>query len=163
MGRLGIRVGNVALFVLCTFLAANVLNEIAAELLTPARASVRPPTRSEPVADRTWADRKPILDRNLFGAQLAGDAPPPVEPAEDLEETKLPLVFHAREGASMPGITVSEVVASDDPGQLRQLSWLKTATNAFVNALRPRLAARVRDGSSAPPVARPAHPGRRVP
>lgn len=105
MGRLGIRVGNAALFVLCTFLAANVLNEIAAELLTPARASVRPPSHSEPVALRTWADRKPILDRNLFGAQLAGDAPPPVEPVQDLEETKLPLRLLGTAASSNPKLS----------------------------------------------------------
>ena len=105
MGRLGIRVGNVALFVLCTFLTANVLNEITAELLTPARASVRPAAEVGPVAGRTWSDRKPILDRNLFGAQLAGDAPPPVEAAEDLEKTKLPLRLLGTAASSNPQLS----------------------------------------------------------
>ena len=43
-------------------------------------------------APRHWDDRKPILDRNLYGAQIfALDLKPEPEPQEDLEETKLPM------------------------------------------------------------------------
>jgi type II secretion system protein C len=50
------------------------------------------PATDQPVAlaQRSWADREPILTRNLFGAQIVAPPPEP-EPEPDLEETKLPL------------------------------------------------------------------------
>jgi type II secretion system protein C len=91
MGRLGIRMVNTALFVLCSYLAASVFNEISAELLTPPPSAARPPTSRESLSRPDWNDRKAILDRNLFRAQVTGEQLPPVDSEEKLAETKLPL------------------------------------------------------------------------
>ncbi len=90
MGRLGIRIATVAFLVLCCVLAASIVNQISAELLSPVEMATLAPIDVAPPDQRSWADRKVILDRNLFGAQIAGDVTP-IEPEEDLEETKLPL------------------------------------------------------------------------
>lgn len=92
MGRLGIRIANVALFVICCFQLAEVSNKVSADLLRLGAASYAP-TQSPPaaVAPRGWEERQPILERNLFGAQMFADALPEPEPSEDLEETKLPV------------------------------------------------------------------------
>jgi hypothetical protein len=70
MRQLGIRIANLALFILCCFLLAEVANKISAELLLPRRASVMPPASVPETPARSWDERKPILQRNLFGAQV---------------------------------------------------------------------------------------------
>jgi general secretion pathway protein C len=88
----GIRIANGALFTLCCFLVASVFNKISAEFLMI--APVRAPLAShfEGQQLRSWEERKPILERNLFGAQIVSVAQPPLPPPEEeLEETELPL------------------------------------------------------------------------
>ena len=92
MRRVGIRIANGALFTLCCFLVASVFNKISAEFLMI--APVRAPLAShfEGQQLRSWEERKPILERNLFGAQIASVAQAPLPPPEEeLEETELPL------------------------------------------------------------------------
>lgn len=91
MGRLGIRIANVALFVGSCVLSAGVFNQIASELLAPppARASLVSPQQEQTAKT---ADSRVILDRNLFGSQLTDPAPMIEEPPEeDVSETELPL------------------------------------------------------------------------
>lgn len=84
---------NGLLVVASCYLIADVVTEIGGEAIEP------PPVQNEAVrpdetAAVSSASPRAILDRNLFGAQLAGDAnvATPLAPeAEDLEETKLPL------------------------------------------------------------------------
>jgi type II secretion system protein C len=89
----GLRIANLALFALCSFLVASVFNQIAAEMLIPMRASTAQSVA--PRLDRapTWQDRKVVVDRNLFGSKLGSNAvavaPPPQD--VDLEETSLPV------------------------------------------------------------------------
>jgi len=92
MRRVGIRIANGALFTLCCFLVASVFNKISAEFLMI--APIRAPLAShfEGQQLRSWEERKPILERNLFGAQIASVAQAPLPPQEEeLEETELPL------------------------------------------------------------------------
>ena len=91
MGRLGIRIVNGLLFALCSFQVAGVFNKVSAELLMPAAASFAfvPPRATDVGGD--WSDLEPILERNLFGAQIVPIALPEPEPEEKLDETKLPL------------------------------------------------------------------------
>jgi len=92
MRRVGIRIANGALFTLCCFLVASVFNKISAEFLMI--APIRAPLAShfEGQQLRSWEERKPILERNLFGAQIASVAQAPLPPPEEeLEETELPL------------------------------------------------------------------------
>ena len=92
MGRLGIRIANAALFTLCCFQVAGVFNKVSADLLMPDGPSFASVATAAPHTPRSWADRQPILDRNLFGAQVfAQELEPEPEPQEDLEETRLPL------------------------------------------------------------------------
>ena len=92
MRRVGIRIANVALFTLCCFLVAEVFNDISAEFLMVARAAALPPPAVESQRARGWEERRPIIERNLFGAQIAAvPAPPPLPVDELLTATKLPL------------------------------------------------------------------------
>jgi type II secretion system protein C len=83
---------NAGLAVASCFVVARTVTQIGAEALEPVALQPLPPARVE---GETGSAAAPsfILQRNLFGAQLAGDAPPP-PPEEELEpltETKLPL------------------------------------------------------------------------
>jgi general secretion pathway protein C len=91
MGRLGIRIANVALFTLCCFQVASVVNDVSADLLMPGPSSFASGVEPAPVVQRSWSERTPILERNLFGAQIFASAEPAPVPQEDLEATKLPL------------------------------------------------------------------------
>ncbi len=92
MGRLGIRIANVALFTLCCFQVASVFNRVSANLLMPGSASFASTAEPAVHVPRDWDDRKPILDRNLFGAQIFSEEfEPEPEPQEDLDKTKLPI------------------------------------------------------------------------
>jgi general secretion pathway protein C len=87
----GIRIANVALFTLCCFLVADVFNDISAEFLMVARAAAPAPPAVESLRARGWEERRPILERNLFGAQIAAMPAPPLPVDELLTATKLPL------------------------------------------------------------------------
>jgi general secretion pathway protein C len=91
LGQLGIRFANIALFVTCTYLTAGVVNDVGGEWLAPAPAAAAAPPPDFSASRAQWTERQPILDRNLFGAQLAGEDVPEPEPDEKLEETRLPL------------------------------------------------------------------------
>ncbi len=92
MGPLGIRIANWSFSVLCSYLVASIVVQVCVELLTvaPVAAAVRPPVDEVLPVRRSWDERKAILDRNLFGAQISGEVTV-IEPLEKLEETKLPL------------------------------------------------------------------------
>ena len=94
MGRLGIRIANVALFTLCCFQVAAVFNKVSADLLMPGPSAFAAGPAPADVAARSWADRQPILNRNLFGAQMFAAELPEEEPeVEDLAATKLPVLL----------------------------------------------------------------------
>lgn len=109
LGQLGIRVANIALFVTCTYLTAGIINDVGGAWLAPApAAAAAPPPTSAP--DRSdWADRQPILDRNLFGAKLAGEDLPEAPVEEDLEETRLPLRLLGTAAADDPKVSTAAI------------------------------------------------------
>jgi general secretion pathway protein C len=81
---------NAALAVLCCWIAAGLLADVAAELLAPAPTLIAASAPTPAPAPRTWQSRQAILDRNLFKASTA--TPPSGEAiAEELAATKLPL------------------------------------------------------------------------
>jgi general secretion pathway protein C len=90
LNRVVIWTANVALAVLCCWLAAGVASDVAGAMLAPAPSAEAeaPPVPS--AAPRSWESRRVILDRNLFNSALLAPAGEP-EPAEDLADTKLPL------------------------------------------------------------------------
>lgn len=120
MARLGIRIANVALLTLCCFQTAAVFNKVSADLLMPGAASFA--EAPAPVADvrRTWDDRKPILDRNLFGAQIAGAFEPEPEP-EDLQATRLPVRLVATQVHSVR--ENSKAAISDKSGRAEEVVY----------------------------------------
>jgi len=114
-GQLGIRALNAALFVACAYLTAGVLNQAAGAWLAPAEAAPVPAPRAAALERTPWSAREPILERNLFGAQVAGQAEPaPVEEEEDLEETKLPLRLLGTAASGDPAL--SRAAIADESG-----------------------------------------------
>ena len=92
MSILGIRVINLLLFTLSCFLVANIINQVGAFSLIPVES---PNLRPRPLAANTarpWSERKQILDRNLFGAQVVEEQIlPEPEPEQALTKTSLPV------------------------------------------------------------------------
>lgn len=105
MSRLVIRIANSVLFALCSYLTASAITQVAAEALVRPPASLGETVAPNRQSSRSWSDRKPILDRNLFGAQIAGDQAPVVDTVEDLEETKLPLTLLGTANATDPALS----------------------------------------------------------
>lgn len=95
MRQIAIRIADVVLFVFCCWLAAGIGLDVLSEAMASPTDEVeryRPPVVAT-TAGQPWETRQPILDRNLFGAKLAGvQAVVEIDQSEiDLEETKLPL------------------------------------------------------------------------
>jgi general secretion pathway protein C len=91
MGAWLIMAVNGALLGACCYLVADVVTQIGSEALEPGPIISSPP-RVEETADNRHAAPSVILDRNLFGAQLTGDAQvAETEVDEPLTATKLPL------------------------------------------------------------------------
>jgi len=91
MGSWLIMAVNGAFLGACCYLVADVVTQIGSAALEPNPVSASPP-RVEQTADSGAAAPSLILDRNLFGAQLSGDAQvTTVETDEPLVATKLPL------------------------------------------------------------------------
>ncbi|MBW2501234.1 MAG: hypothetical protein JRF61_28460 [Deltaproteobacteria bacterium] len=85
---------NAALAAGSCFAVARVVTQIGAEALEPVDVTAPPPARIEDAGPQHAAAPSMILERNLFGAQLAGDVQVEEEPTqveEPLTETKLPL------------------------------------------------------------------------
>jgi type II secretion system protein C len=94
MGQYLSWLANAALLGLSCFLVANTANTVFAAILTPAPEEVAAAAAPPPLADRSWGDRRVILDRNLFDSAVV--APPstlvaPEPEPENLEATQLPL------------------------------------------------------------------------
>ena len=95
VSRLALWAVNAALFVLCCFLAAGLINAGIGEMLVAAPPP--PPARiaADTAPARSWSDRQAIIDRNLFqvstllpAAPVAAEEP---SPDEELQATRLPL------------------------------------------------------------------------
>lgn len=93
MGSWAIMALNAVLFGGCCFLVANIVTQIAGEVIEPDGVDLTPPTRIETSAQAGGRAAAPsmILDRNLFGAQLAGEVQVVERTDEPLSKTKLPL------------------------------------------------------------------------
>lgn len=123
MGRLGIQIANVLLCALCCFQVAGLVNRVSGDLLMPelTEAHYGSPEATE-LSTAAWADREPIMARNLFGAKLFPKEPEPEpEPlAEDLEETRLPLTLLGTLFSDVPGFS-SAVIANKGRGKTEVL------------------------------------------
>lgn len=95
LNRYAIWGANAGLFVLCCFLLAGVLAEVAAARLAPPPAEALPAAAERAAPGTPHPDRQAILDRNLFRSSLdEGEAEPAPELMdEELEETQLPLAL----------------------------------------------------------------------
>jgi general secretion pathway protein C len=95
MSRLAIWTINGALFVLCCFLSASLVNGWLSEWLAGPPPSAPAARVAEALPARDWADRQKILERNLFQASTLLPAEPVVAEETSLEEqleaTRLPL------------------------------------------------------------------------
>jgi general secretion pathway protein C len=122
MSRYVIWIVNGALFVLCCFLTAGLLNGWLAEWLA-GPVAVAPSARSlEEPPPRDWAARQVILERNLFQASTLLPEEPveptPEELEEQLEATRLPLKLLGTVAASDPNEAWAAV---EDTQQRRRL------------------------------------------
>lgn len=111
MNRIAIWAANAGLFVLCCYLAAAIVNEIAAEALAPTGGPALARSADQPVQARGWENRQVILERDLFDvASLPGAAPAPVAPIEDqYEATKLPLELLGTAASSQASLSWAAV------------------------------------------------------
>jgi general secretion pathway protein C len=94
VGRVAVWAVNTALFVLCCYLAAGLVNAGFGELLASSPAPPAPHVAADTGPSRTWNDRQTIIDRNLFQVSTLLPEPPPTEdttPEEELQATRLPL------------------------------------------------------------------------
>lgn len=87
---------NVALGIAVCFQAALVANQMIGHSLARAAGAVSQRGPAEPAlagfaSAPEWAERQPILDRNLFQAATLADPPPAPAPVEEVAETELPL------------------------------------------------------------------------
>ncbi len=106
MGHFAIRALSVAFFVGSCFLVAEMGNQWAATWLHVAPAPTPAAVDRLEATVRSWSARKPILDRNLFGARLEGGEEPVEEVIdEEVEETRLPLTLLATIAALETGIS----------------------------------------------------------
>lgn len=90
MGSWLVMAVNAVLFAGSCLVAANLITQIGAESLEPVTTETGV-TRIEPSPQAMAAAPSVILERNLFGAQLAGEAQAPVPKDEPVAATKLPL------------------------------------------------------------------------
>ena len=122
MSRVGILVLNGALFVLCCFLTANLVNGWLGEWLAGPPAGAPPPRPVEARAARSWSDREVILKRNLFQVStLLPSEPTPDEAAaaaEQLEATKLPLKLLGTVASSQPALAWAAVEDTQGHSQI---------------------------------------------
>jgi general secretion pathway protein C len=106
MSRFVIWIVNGALFVLCCFLTASLVNGWVGEWLSAAPVEAPPAAVVRASAGRDWSERKTILDRNLFRVStLLPEQPVEVEAADEEEElaaTRLPLKLLGTVAASDP-------------------------------------------------------------
>jgi general secretion pathway protein C len=110
MGRYLSWLANTALFVLACFFVANTANTVFASLLATEAPGVAPVPPAPPSAERCWADRVVILERNLFNASLlAPSVPAAADEAEDLEKTQLPLALLGTAAAADPAASWAAV------------------------------------------------------
>jgi general secretion pathway protein C len=99
MGSWLIMALNAVLLGSSCFLVANLITQIGAEALEPVPTDTAA-TRTEAVANASAAAPAAILDRNLFGAQLAGEGQLALPSDEPVAATKLPLKLLGTAAAS---------------------------------------------------------------
>ncbi len=170
MGPWLIKALNLGLLLASCFLVADIVTEIGAEALEPDRVQT-PAERVERVATAPSAAPSKILERNLFGAQLAGEVQITLEDeeqSEPLTATKLPLrllgtAAASREERSRAAIEDEKtkkhlVVGVGDPLEGHRRVSVKAIERSRVildNAGRPEELALHEDDPNARPRARP--------
>jgi len=106
MGSWAIMALNAALAVGCCFVVARIVTAIGAEALEPVPTPTLARQATESDSPISTALPSTILDRNLFGAQLAGEVQIVEQKIEEpLTATKLPLRLLGTAAASEPGIS----------------------------------------------------------
>ena len=119
MGRLGIQIANVLLCALCCFQVAGLVNSVSGDLLMMEPTEALGSQQTADLRMAAWADREPILDRNLFGAKLYPKQPEPEpepEPDLDLDQTRLPLTLIGTMLMGPPGFS-SAVIGNKGRGK----------------------------------------------
>lgn len=108
--RIGIWAVNIALGVACCWLVATVVNgAVSAALVDDTPPPVAGDRGTEPT-ERSWEDRRVILERNLFNASVLAPTEPVAPVAEeDLEETKLPLALLGTAATGDPDLSWAAV------------------------------------------------------
>jgi general secretion pathway protein C len=101
MGSWLIMALNAVLFTGSCLVVANLITQIGAESLEPVPTDTAA-TRIETTANAASAAPSAILERNLFGAQLAGESQAAISPTEPVAATKLPLKLLGTAAANDP-------------------------------------------------------------
>jgi general secretion pathway protein C len=122
VSRFAVWAVNAALFVLCCYLVAGLINAGFGEILASAPAPPAPRVAADASPPRTWNDRQTIIDRNLFQVStLLPEAPVPAEdttPEEELQATRLPLKLL---GTAASGVVDASWAAVEDQQNHKQV------------------------------------------
>ena len=81
---------NMALFVLCCFLAGRMIAAVTGEVLAPQAAASLPLAASAPEIDRSWDARQIIITRNAFNASTLTPTAALPTAEEEYAKTKPP-------------------------------------------------------------------------
>ncbi len=95
-------IANVSLFAFSCYLFSNIVNQVFAAALAPPPADASVAAAPPPLPRRGWAERRQIIERNLFDSATLAPPVPEVGEEEILEATKLPLKLLGTAAASDP-------------------------------------------------------------
>ena len=109
MNRIAVWTANAGLFVLCCYLLASIVNQIAAGSLSPAVGATAPRAVAPVARERSWSERQAILDRNLFGSSTEASAVAAVEEDVEYAATKLPLKLLGTAASSLAALSWAAV------------------------------------------------------
>ena len=119
MNRAVTLAANGLLLVLCCWLAAGAIADVAGAVLAPPPAVSAAPPPTAPAGARPWEERRVILDRNLFNVSTLVPAEAvAVEEQEQYEKTRLPLTLLGTAAANDPQFSWAAVEDQEERSHL---------------------------------------------
>jgi hypothetical protein len=138
MSIFGIRVVNLLLFTLSCFLVANMINQMGAFNLIPIESPALRPLSHAAKTAGPWSERKQILDRNLFGAQVVEEETLlEPEPEEELTIISLPVRLLGTVASEEQAVASAAIENTQD--RLHQVVRVGHTLDKFANVVVARI------------------------